>query len=144
MKGIATISFFYPSEGDYQISENFKVKEFKSRQNSTIVLSTELVKTLQTLRSRLGAPININSGYRTQAHNTQVGGSKNSAHLLGAAADIWTPKMSVMNFAEFIRMNYYKQVAIGAHPEDGYVHIDVVYRGNFYVTDLDNKVEKFI
>lgn len=141
---IATLSFLYPKEGDYQISENFKVKEFKSRQNSTIVLSTELLATLQTLRDKLGAPININSGYRTQSHNTSVGGSKNSAHLLGAGADIWTPKMSVMNFAEFIRMNYDKQVAIGAHPEAGYVHLDVVYRGNFYITNLDNKVLKFM
>ena len=143
MSGVSTLSFFYPKDGELQITKNFKVKEFKSRQNSTIVLSTELLSVLQTLRNNLDAPINVNSGYRTQAHNTSVGGSKNSAHLLGAGADIWTPKMSIMNFAEFIRMNFDKKVAIGAHPEDGYVHLDVVYRGNFYVTKLDNKVKNF-
>lgn len=140
---ISTISFFYPKEGDTQVSENFKAWEFKSRNNSSIVVSTELIAKLQQLRNDLCAPININSGFRTQSHNTSVGGSKNSAHLIGAAVDIWTPKMSSMNFAEFIRMHFGKNVAIGAHPEDGYVHFDVVYRGNFYVTKLDNKVKNF-
>ena len=31
---------------------------------------------------------NINSGYRCEAHNKVVGGSPNSQHLLGKAADI--------------------------------------------------------
>lgn len=141
---IDTVTFFYPKEGELQASKNFKVKEFHSRNNSTIVLSTELISRLQQLRDSLGAPINVNSGFRTQPHNTSVGGSVNSAHLLGAAADIWTPKMGALEFAEFIRMNFDNRVAIGAHPESKYVHFDVIYRGNFYIGWLDNKVKKFI
>ena len=30
----------------------------------------------------------ITSGYRTASHNTKVGGSRSSQHLLGRAADI--------------------------------------------------------
>lgn len=137
------IAFYVPKEGQSQVSRNFKVSEFKSRDYPMVVLSTELITKLQILRDGVAGPINVNSGFRSREHNNSVGGSKNSAHLLGAAADIWTPKMSVMNFAEFIRKNFGKNVAIGAHPEDGYVHIDVVYRGNFYITKLSNKVEKF-
>lgn len=33
-------------------------------------------------------PFVINSGYRTEAHNRRVGGTSNSSHLKGLAADI--------------------------------------------------------
>lgn len=37
-----------------------------------------------------GVPYVINSGYRTYEHNAEVGGSLNSSHLTGWAADIRT------------------------------------------------------
>lgn len=43
---------------------------------------------LQPLRDKLGVPIRVTSGWRCQALNTLVGGSENSAHLSGFAADI--------------------------------------------------------
>jgi hypothetical protein len=42
---------------------------------------------LDPLRDALG-PIRITSGYRTDALNTAIGGSKTSEHLSGRAADI--------------------------------------------------------
>ena len=42
---------------------------------------------LEPLRDLLGVPIHINSGYRSFAINADVGGSSNSAHLGGCAAD---------------------------------------------------------
>tara|TARA_R110002020_G_scaffold185980_1_gene383893 strand:- start:314 stop:634 length:321 start_codon:yes stop_codon:yes gene_type:complete len=43
---------------------------------------------LQFLRDYTGRAITINSAYRSPEHNTKVGGSKTSQHLLGKAADI--------------------------------------------------------
>ena len=43
---------------------------------------------LQPLRDTLGAPVYINSGYRSKRLNAKVGGVANSRHLLGKAADI--------------------------------------------------------
>lgn len=45
---------------------------------------------LNCLRKELGAPIYINSAYRTPAVNKQVNGSKRSLHMQGRAADIRT------------------------------------------------------
>ena len=45
-------------------------------------------KILDPLRDAWGAPLVINSGYRCDALNKAVGGSKTSAHLTGYAADI--------------------------------------------------------
>jgi hypothetical protein len=43
---------------------------------------------LDPLREAFGKPIYVNSGYRCPALNTAVGGSRNSQHIQGQAADI--------------------------------------------------------
>lgn len=50
---------------------------------------------LDPLRSHLGRPVIITSGYRSPALNKAIGGAKNSQHALGQAADIVVPGMSV-------------------------------------------------
>lgn len=43
---------------------------------------------LDLLREWYGKPIRVNSGYRCEALNEAIGGSKTSQHCLGEAADI--------------------------------------------------------
>ena len=43
---------------------------------------------LDPAREILGRPIVVNSGYRCERHNRDVGGVRNSQHLRGEAADI--------------------------------------------------------
>jgi uncharacterized protein YcbK (DUF882 family) len=50
---------------------------------------------LVEVRKELNKPMVINSGYRCEKHNKEVGGSPNSAHLKGRAVDI-----SIKNLAE--------------------------------------------
>ena len=45
---------------------------------------------LNSLRKELGAPIYVNSAFRTSAVNKQVNGAKRSLHMQGRAADIRT------------------------------------------------------
>lgn len=80
-----------------KISENFSLHEFECNDgNNEVKLHTELRDRLQTLRTRLGKAIKVNSGYRTPEHNKAVGGVPNSYHIKGMAADIvvngMTPK----------------------------------------------------
>ena len=51
-------------------------------------LITLCQKVLQPARNLYGAPIHVNSGYRSYAVNKAVGGAKKSQHTLGEAADI--------------------------------------------------------
>ncbi len=51
-------------------------------------LDTQLVDLLDKTREKAGIPFVINSGFRTVAHNTKVGGVPNSAHIDGTAVDI--------------------------------------------------------
>ncbi|GHF84680.1 D-Ala-D-Ala carboxypeptidase family metallohydrolase [Streptomyces thermodiastaticus] len=50
---------------------------------------------LEALRKKLGnVPITINSGFRSIAHNAEVGGASDSMHLYGTAADLSVPGVS--------------------------------------------------
>ena len=45
-------------------------------------------KVLQPARDLYGAPIRVNSGFRSYAVNKAVGGARKAQHMLGQAADI--------------------------------------------------------
>ena len=68
----------------------FQYEEFDSPdvQGSGQMMSKELLSKLDMIREEFGKPIHINSGYRTEAHNEEVGGKPTTSHLKGLAADI--------------------------------------------------------
>ena len=67
----------------------FSYKEFDSpdEPGSGKNMSNELLHMLDATRKKLGKPMKINSGYRSEAHNRKVGGVKSSSHLKGFAVD---------------------------------------------------------
>lgn len=65
----------------------FSPAEIASRGDGSIKINRALMDKLQALRTRLGAPIIINSAYRDPVHNRRVGGAKGSFHTLGLAVD---------------------------------------------------------
>ena len=76
-------------DGEKYVSPNFRVREFRCKDGTDkILISDELVRALEDLRLVLGCSINLNSGYRTKAHNKAIGGSATSKHMKGIAADV--------------------------------------------------------
>jgi len=81
-------------------SANFEFSEFYSKDGSgfsggnvgaTTVKENvrRLMYKLEAVRKKAGnAPVTINSGFRSLAHNASVGGASNSQHTYGIAADI--------------------------------------------------------
>ncbi len=57
---------------------------------------------LQPLRTAVGVPVVINSGYRCLELNMRIGGSPTSQHMTGNAADIRIPGMTPLEVAERI------------------------------------------
>ena len=81
---------------DIRLSPHFKLSEFLNLQKHPDNLPTPQVLfnlkygcqyLLEPARREVGAII-VNSGYRNEAYNREVGGVRNSQHLLGQAADI--------------------------------------------------------
>lgn len=58
---------------------------------SVVEALTRTARGLEGLRTLLGAPVIVSSGYRCPALNKAVGGQPNSQHMLGEAADIICP-----------------------------------------------------
>ncbi len=58
---------------------------------------------LEQVRDVVGGPIAVSSGYRSPALNQAVGGARNSAHVLGLAADIVAPGWTAHKLAVAIR-----------------------------------------
>lgn len=68
----------------------FTYSEFDSPDvdGSGQMMQSELLQMLDITREIYGKPITINSGFRTEEHNIKVGGTPNSSHLKGLAADL--------------------------------------------------------
>ena len=115
-----------------QLSPSFRVREFACKGSDVVLIDDELVVLLQCIREHFGKPVTITSGYRTASHNTRVGGSKSSQHLLGRAADIQvqnTDPLAVAAYAESLMPGW---GGVGRYPKDaahptrktGWVHVD--------------------
>lgn len=64
---------------------------------------------LDIVRTYIGKPILINSGYRCQKLNEMVGGVQNSMHTKGLAADFRTERKEDINtMFEFLKKNQIK------------------------------------
>jgi hypothetical protein len=90
-----------------QLSKHFELSEFvvsetAARKNIDNDPTPEAIQNLhwlcqavlEPLRTALGRPVVITSGYRSAALNRAVGGSKTSHHMQGRAADITVPGLT--------------------------------------------------
>jgi hypothetical protein len=68
--------------------EYFKREEFLCPCCGAALAAERLVLWLDLLRRAWGGPLSVNSGWRCETRNALVGGSKNSRHKIGCAADI--------------------------------------------------------
>lgn len=114
------------------VSKNFKLEEFNCKDGTPVPDSMketigQLAAELEKIRKNVGKPIIINSGYRTKEYNTKIGGSPNSQHLLGKAADIRVKGMgSLLLWRVIKRMmddGLIKQGGLGYY--ETFVHYDI-------------------
>lgn len=128
--------FFVSKNGDENLSENFKVKEFACQDGTDYLeLDMDLIPLLQRFREYVEAPVNINSGYRTWSHNLAVGGAKNSFHRFGQAVDIGFSKNYKYLTSPEMMANFFCTLKVrGIICYNWGVHIDTrkgIYHSNF-------------
>jgi zinc D-Ala-D-Ala carboxypeptidase len=85
-------------------------------------------KVLQPIRDHFATGVKVNSGYRSPQVNKAIGGSPNSDHCRGMAADIEIPGLPNHQLAEWINQNLkFSQVILEFYmpgdPNSGWVHV---------------------
>lgn len=114
------LSDVYPSK---MLTPYFAVQEMTCKCGcDQCEVSMELMELLDMIRQRFG-PIIVNSGFRCVTHNTAVGGSANSMHMKGKAADIWAKKATVDEIANFAESLLPGTGAVIRYKN--FVHVDV-------------------
>ena len=84
----------------------------------------ELLDVLEDVRSHFGdKPVTVNSGYRCQTHNTNVGSTESSQHRVGTAADIVVRDVAPNTVHNYLVNKYPNQYGTGRY--DSFTHIDV-------------------
>lgn len=100
---------------------------------------------LQPVRNEFG-PIRILSGFRSKELNRVVGGSDNSLHCYGFAADIEPLKENVklMSVLEFIYENLeFKELIAEYFDRNGWVHVAYVNGSNDKKLKLKDEVHNY-
>lgn len=112
------------TEGTKKLSANFTVKEFACNDGTDeILINPELVEVLQKARTHFGKALIISSAYRTKTYNTKVGGSPNSQHLLGYAADTYINGVTPKQLYDYFNSLMPNTGGVGLY--DGFCHVDV-------------------
>lgn len=109
-----------------KVSENFSKNELKCKHCGELKIDKNLISKLELVRTILNEPIIVNSGYRCNIHNKNVGGVVNSLHTKGQAVDVRAGNMEELKrISEKIFVNggigYYKN----------FIHLDTGRKRRF-------------
>ena len=67
---MAIKTYSLKADGDRQLTENFRIREFACHDGSDkILIDDQLPQLLQEIRDYFGKPVTINSAYRNAAYN---------------------------------------------------------------------------
>lgn len=130
-----------------QLSPNFKTSEFhckgKNCCDSTLI-DEKLVEWLQKIRDHFGVSVNVNSGYRCEKHNKNVGGSSSSHHMKGMAADIVVKGKTPREVAQYAEKIGVQRIGLYETDKDGYfVHIGSGTSKRFWYGQAGKIVDTF-
>ena len=110
--------------GVTKLSKDFRVREFRCKNGvDPIFIDTALVELLQKIRDHFGAPITINSAYRTPEYNKKIGGSTYSQHQYGKAADIVVKGVKPSDVAAYAEQLMPSYGGVGRYAT--FTHVDV-------------------
>lgn len=92
------------SLAELTVSETAQRKGMDNTPSAAVIDNLRrLAATLEQVRAAVGnRPVLVTSGYRSHLVNKMIGGSDQSAHILGLAADFHVPGLSLVDAAQAI------------------------------------------
>jgi uncharacterized protein YcbK (DUF882 family) len=86
------------------------------------LIKDDVVELCNEISRSTGIALTVNSGYRCAAHNSNIGGEKNSQHVLGNAADLTCANMTKLKIVCRKMWSINKIGGLGTYTN--FVHID--------------------
>ncbi len=119
------------------LTKNFNLNEFKCKCGcNENKINHDLVIRLQLARDISKIPYIITSGYRCEKHNKNIGGVKNSTHILGLASDIkFKNNHELFLIVKGLIMVGFLRILI--YPKRKFIHVDIA-------NDRVNKIIKIM
>lgn len=81
----------------------------------------QLVAALDLARSKSSVPFIISSGCRCDKHNNDVGGTKNSSHVIGYAVDLSYASGAIGIMLLKALTPFFDRIGVGK----GFIHVDI-------------------
>lgn len=125
-----------------RLSPHFTIEEFDCKDGTPVpqaaiaALKDLCVHMLEPLRAKYG-PCTVHSGYRSVAHNAQIGGEANSQHIYSnhpssVASDVEFAEGSVADWARSARWRAGAKApwaaggrgGVGDYPSERFIHVD--------------------
>jgi uncharacterized protein YcbK (DUF882 family) len=97
----------------------------ESQTNNIVQLANDLVAVIKLIGS-----CSVNSWLRTPIHNTQVGGSPHSAHILGAAVDLHPIDNTVEDCKALLKMQIGRVLFYECNTTN-WLHLDFIHDHDF-------------
>jgi len=116
-----------------QLSPHFKGAEFVCPCCGTGIIAMELIYALEKMRADLGMPIIVTSGYRCPKHNAEIGGARDSYHMMGLAADITVREMEIKTIARLLVKIAMQVGFTGVILYPKHVHVDLRFHPYFRI-----------
>ena len=113
------------------ITKNFSIEEFQCKCGCNMPEFVkknviELAENLQIIRDEVGR-LDLTNAYRCKDHNSDVGGSTSSQHLVGKAADVKSKSIKPKEMAQIVndlrKNEKIKTGGIGIY--NTFTHIDI-------------------
>jgi len=105
------------------ISARFNRSEFECQCGCGFdTVDIELIHALELVRVQFDAPVTITSGCRCETHNSSIGGSDDSQHKYGRAADFKVKGVTPKEVYEFLDRRFSTSFGIGLY--SSWVHLD--------------------
>lgn len=120
------LTFSYRYAAEKRLSPHFRVREFHSKHDPSdlVKVDTRLLDLLENIRTYVGKPVHINSGYRSPEYNkTLENASPRSQHCYGKAADIWVEGVTPKQIADIAECYLGSSGGIGIYKT--FTHVDV-------------------
>lgn len=113
---------------------NFSESEFKCSHTGACIMKPEFMEVLQSIRTELGFPMPVTSGFRHPSHPIEVAKAQPGEHSFGCAVDIGIrgfPALELMRVA----MNHgIQRIGVQQKGEGRFIHLgmgDKLYPNRF-------------